>query len=199
MTISLRHQCRYCRSKLSEPTDNMRRAFCCRGCFQSYFRSRCVVCEGAIRRKRESQKTCIGVRCKRELSRFKLVYSWPERLGLGHPSGGAFEASKTLDSIGSESPISALPRSPMSWRDLAGNGWCWEADLDGLEHRLFNREGKLAARIEASVGTRWRLAYPTTIPIQSAPDLEAGKPLATSTALANLPNPRAIRQHVQGR
>jgi hypothetical protein len=34
----------------------------------------------------------------------------------------------------------------MRWRDKAGRGWFWEADELG-EHRLFNRSGDLAARI----------------------------------------------------
>jgi hypothetical protein len=38
-----------------------------------------------------------------------------------------------------------LPRK-MFWRDKAGRGWYWEADELG-EHRLFNRSGDLAARI----------------------------------------------------
>src|SRR5689334_8237158 len=75
---ALRHQCRHCRSKLAEPTENPKRAFCIRGCFNSYYRSRCVVCEGPIRRKSERQKTCIDVKCKGEVRRFPLTYSWPE-------------------------------------------------------------------------------------------------------------------------
>jgi hypothetical protein len=38
MTEALRHHCRYDRAKLSEPTDNPRRAFCCRGCFNRFYR-----------------------------------------------------------------------------------------------------------------------------------------------------------------
>ena len=76
----------------------------------------------------------------------------------------------------------------MFWCDGGGNGWRWEADE--FEHQLFNREGKLAARIEATVGPRWRLTHPTTIPVLSAPGLRAGKRLAISMALANLPDPR---------
>jgi hypothetical protein len=67
MTIALRHQCRKCRTKLAEPTDNPRRAFCCRGCLGSFYRSRCVVCEEPIRRKTEWQKTCISRECKAEV------------------------------------------------------------------------------------------------------------------------------------
>jgi hypothetical protein len=74
----LRHYCRnvHCRTKLSEPTDNPKRAFCCRGCFNSFHRPRCVVCESPIRRKNERQRTCIDYRCKSALKQFPLAYSW---------------------------------------------------------------------------------------------------------------------------
>jgi hypothetical protein len=72
-----RHQCRYGRTKLSAPIENPRRAFCCRGCFNGFYRPRCVVCETPIRRKIEWQKTCIAKNCKAEIKRFPLAYSWP--------------------------------------------------------------------------------------------------------------------------
>jgi hypothetical protein len=84
MTLALRHQCRKCRTKLNEPTDNPRRAFCCRGCFNSFYRSRCVVCEGSFRRKNEQQRTCVDVGCKAEIRRFPLAYSWPEKRETGN-------------------------------------------------------------------------------------------------------------------
>src|SRR4051812_13967068 len=70
VTAQLRHQCRFCRTKLVEPTDNWRKAFCCRGCHTSYYRSRCLVCEGAIRRKSERQRVCYAAACKSDLRRF---------------------------------------------------------------------------------------------------------------------------------
>src|SRR5262249_1595742 len=81
MTVALRHQCRQCRTKLKEPTENLRRAFCIRGCFNSFYRSRCRVCECKITRKSERQKVCFGTECKRELRRFPEAYSWPEAPG----------------------------------------------------------------------------------------------------------------------
>jgi hypothetical protein len=80
----------------------------------------------------------------------------------------------------------------MFWRDADGRGWFWESEPDGLEYHLVNRDGKLAARIEASVGARWRLTHPMTIPVLVAPNLDAGKRLAISMALANLPLDAAI-------
>jgi hypothetical protein len=58
---------------------------------------------------------------------------------------------------------------------------------DESERRLIDQEGKLQARIEASVGSRWRLSFPTTAPIMSALHLPVAKLLAISMALAALP------------
>ena len=46
----LRHYCRNprCRTKLAAPVSNPRDAFCCRGCFDSFYLHRCAVCEGPI-------------------------------------------------------------------------------------------------------------------------------------------------------
>jgi hypothetical protein len=38
--MNLRHYCRKCRSKLAEPTDNERQAFCSPGCHASFYRNR---------------------------------------------------------------------------------------------------------------------------------------------------------------
>jgi hypothetical protein len=56
MKQSLRHYCRNprCRMKLQAPVENEHRAFCCRGCFESFYRSRCLVCEEPMRRKTDT-------------------------------------------------------------------------------------------------------------------------------------------------
>ncbi len=105
MTAPLRHYCRHDRTKLAGPTDNLRRAFCCRGCFNSYFRSRCVVCEAPIRRKNERQRTCIDIRCKAELRRFPLAYAWPETTNPPYPTSNVGGPSKTPDFIGSKGAL----------------------------------------------------------------------------------------------
>jgi hypothetical protein len=84
MTIALRHSCRHCRTELAEPIENLRRAFCARGCYRSFYRSRCVVCEETFRRKTEWQKTCIRKACKAELRRFPLTFARPEKPKSAH-------------------------------------------------------------------------------------------------------------------
>jgi hypothetical protein len=50
--LGLRHYCRNvrCGAKLKKPADNPRDAFCCVGCFESYFRNRCLVRERPFKR-----------------------------------------------------------------------------------------------------------------------------------------------------
>ena len=47
MSEHARHRCRNprCRSKLQAPIENHHHAFCTRGCYESFYRSRCRVCE----------------------------------------------------------------------------------------------------------------------------------------------------------
>ncbi len=86
MTDALRHYCRNsrCRTKLREPVENEHAAFCCRGCFEQFYRSRCAVCERDLSRdpmtgEELGRKFC-GQKCQREHRRFPRVYSGaPER------------------------------------------------------------------------------------------------------------------------
>jgi hypothetical protein len=63
----LRHYCRNpkCRMKLKAPVANVREAFCTRGCFNSFYLHRCLVCEGSLERKNETQKVCKKAKCRR--------------------------------------------------------------------------------------------------------------------------------------
>jgi hypothetical protein len=51
---NLRRRCRNpkCRLKLPEPVSNEREAFCCRGCYRSFYRHRCLICEQPMERSR---------------------------------------------------------------------------------------------------------------------------------------------------
>jgi hypothetical protein len=187
VTAQPRHYCRNprCRSKLKAPVENHHHAFCCRGCHASFYLRRCLVCEAEIRRKRDDQKFGSGhATCRAEYRRFPHVYDLSGR-SLGNHPGDARLGGRNADKIRVERRT--------FWRDEQGRGWRWEEGecFEGttvpIELRLLDRDGKLAARIEASVGTRYRLTHPITAPVLSAPDLEAGKRLAISMALANLP------------
>ena len=80
----LRHHCRQCRSRLKEPTDNPRRGFCTRFCFDSFYRNRCRVCEKDLRKKggrgHASRLYCRPPNnCKAEAQK------WPGRYEYGLP------------------------------------------------------------------------------------------------------------------
>jgi hypothetical protein len=85
----LRHMCRNpkCRSKLPTPVSNAREAFCARGCHISFYRHRCLVCEGPIERKTERQLICGKRKCRNALQ---------ARPGFGRylTSSGAISLSK---------------------------------------------------------------------------------------------------------
>jgi hypothetical protein len=145
--VRIRHFCRnpHCRSKLAAPVDNKHHAFCTPGCHAVFYRSRCLVCEDPMRRKREEQRFKSGHNtCKKEYQRFPLVYDLLESILATTLAEIDSRHLETLDSSGSKvDPCAVLPRK-MFWREKKGRGWYWEADLG--EHRLFNRSGDLAAR-----------------------------------------------------
>ena len=57
-----------CRMKLPTPTSNEREAFCCRGCYQSFYLHRCLVCEKAIERTTANRKICKKSKCRNALA-----------------------------------------------------------------------------------------------------------------------------------
>jgi hypothetical protein len=62
-----RKRCRHCKMKLPEPTSNERQAFCTRGCYQSFYLHRRIVCEKAIERTTANRKICKKSRCRNAL------------------------------------------------------------------------------------------------------------------------------------
>jgi hypothetical protein len=82
----LRHRCRNprCKMKLREPIDNLRSAFCCRGCHATFYRKRCLVCEGSFERVRDDQRTCGRRKCKGEFRRHRVRF-WGKWLP-NHPT-----------------------------------------------------------------------------------------------------------------
>jgi hypothetical protein len=68
--LGVRHYCRNCRMKLE--TD--RRAFCCRGCHESFYRRRCLVCEKELSKGPANRKLCKRAACRAEYRRFPHLY-----------------------------------------------------------------------------------------------------------------------------
>jgi hypothetical protein len=79
----LRHRCRnpHCRSKLPEPVENKHHAFCIAGCYQQFYRRRCVVCERELKPGPANRRLCKRSSCKAEFRRFPHLYSRDPILG----------------------------------------------------------------------------------------------------------------------
>jgi hypothetical protein len=108
-----RHKCRNlrCRSKLPTPVSNPRDAFCCRGCFDSFYLHRCLVCEDPIEQAKRGRPRLICRKAKcRAAFRANLC------MGLYLPSSAAINSSEVPDFIG---PKPAL-KPDRAWRLVAG-------------------------------------------------------------------------------
>jgi hypothetical protein len=98
--IFCRH--RKCRTKLKKPVSNRREAFCARGCHNSFYLKRCLVCEGPLERKNKTQRVCRKSQCRN---------AWRAKAGFGRycPSNSGSLASKTW-----------APKPDLAWRQMAG-------------------------------------------------------------------------------
>jgi hypothetical protein len=108
-----RHYCRNprCRSKLPAPVASAREAFCVRGCFNSFYLHRCLVCEGAIEQPKRGRRLI----CKRAKCRNALQGGLS--LGRYHHAQSAKLISESADSIGVKEPAKA---DIQPWRIVAG-------------------------------------------------------------------------------
>jgi hypothetical protein len=176
---SLRHRCRNprCRLKLPAPTENEHKAFCCRGCFKSFYKARCLVCEKDIsaspitgeRRKRLTQHYYCGRKCRNEFARFPHIFRW-EGISPQKPPPSERSARKTGLKNGHE-------RHRLRWGD---------SDPEAGDYSLYDRGGLTLARIVGG-GGRFHLRSPITWPRMSWPDLAEAKQGAEAIALAALP------------
>jgi hypothetical protein len=183
MNAPLRHRCRNprCKLKLPVPVEN-EPAFCTPGCHASFCRSRCLVCEEPMRRKRERQRLKSGHRrCEAEYRKFPRVYDYPRDEPPQEGGIGPF-ADESLAEAHFTRGFSRLEGERPRHRAL--RLWSWHSDE--LEHELRDADGTLLARIESN-GGRHRLTQPRTAPILSWSDLDQAKRRAESLALSNLP------------
>jgi hypothetical protein len=74
----LRHYCRNprCRSKLKQPVENPRAAFCTHGCHSSFYLKRCLVCERPLVKKSTQQKVCFRNTCRRAFRQQKSYFGY---------------------------------------------------------------------------------------------------------------------------
>jgi hypothetical protein len=178
MSAPLRHRCRNprCRMKLSAPVENEHHAFCCRGCFDSFYLSRCRVCEKPLRDKRGGRRYCRPPNnCAAEARKWPHVYEY----GLRYVE--ATSPSRSAHFTGLKSAHKGDRRPP--FRCL--RDWRWTDEVD-LELELHDQAGQLLARLEHNRG-RYRLTHPQTFPILSWPeDPDLAKRRAENVALGAL-------------
>jgi hypothetical protein len=169
MNAPLRHYCRnqHCRSKLAEPVDSERRAFCTRGCHATFYRHRCVVCEKSITRRTETQRLCGSGACAYAHKQNPEVYGFQGSIVAPTPRSG----SKTLINWAFKSG------------GLIGRGWRWNDAEDA--HDLVNQEGKIVASLRVD-GDGYLITHPRAHPAHRAATLEGARKLAASLALADL-------------
>jgi hypothetical protein len=162
----MRHRCRNprCGRKLKEPTDNPREAFCCKGCFTSYYRNRCIVDERPYNRVREDQHTCGSRKCKGELRRHPLRY-FGRWLPVPHEA------------------LSALRNPIKSGLKTGIKGWRWvRLPSEDDDWQLLNREGRQVARIRQDGNSYW-VTRPRCVPEPPLEGLEQAKLRAELMAL----------------
>src|SRR6516165_4452994 len=94
MSAEGHHYCRNkrCRSRLPEPVENRHRAFCCRSCFEQFYRTRCLVCEKPKHHQR--RQLCGHIDCKREKARFPHLFEWPSSVPA--PIAGTVEVTQEV-------------------------------------------------------------------------------------------------------
>jgi len=122
-TDGLRHRCRnpHCGLKLKRPVDNPRDAFCCRACFERFYRSRCLVCERPIERKTKRRQICNRSKCRHEFQRHRERFfsTRYQTSVLGHNGVGSAHSMglKTGSKVGRPFRLVAGPTlSPTSFR-----------------------------------------------------------------------------------
>jgi hypothetical protein len=182
-SIKLRHRCRnpHCRTKLPAPVSNEREAFCCRGCYNSFYLHRCRVCEAPITQGSGQQRfVCKKAKCKS---------AWRSKAGFGRfltpDPAAAIIGAKTLDFMRVKSPAKADRPSAKS----RVKGWEWLRMLDGDgqprtddDWELFSRDGKMVARVRQEGDCYW-MARPKVIPEPPLESLAAAKNRAEQIAL----------------
>jgi hypothetical protein len=179
----LRHYCRNprCRTRLKEPVENPRAAFCSEACCTGFYRLYCIVCEELFERASSTQKLCGRRKCRREFDRD------PSR--FFSPLGGNLKSAESSRKNSTKSKRFGAVKSRREF------GW----KAAGEQYHLIDRDGRIVARL-APEDTGWWIARPRTFPeLPIYPTLDAAKRAAVNVALWALPpDPKtAARQRKQ--
>jgi hypothetical protein len=130
-TETLRHYCRNprCRSKLPTAVSNPRESFCTKGCHSSFYRRRCLICEGAMKRRTENQLVCGKRRCRNALQARNGLGKYlptsacvssvenPIKIKMGIKSGDANDRAWRIVAAGSTPSSSAFHRATVGAKE----------------------------------------------------------------------------------
>lgn len=122
----LRHYCRNprCKLKLKAPVENIREAFCCRGCWRQFYDKHCMACEADMVRRSSTQRVHQKPGCRNEFEALKRHGVLGRFFPLtGNSSSGDGSASRnpintgTFSGVASGARIIAGPAlDPVSFR-----------------------------------------------------------------------------------
>jgi hypothetical protein len=177
---SERHRCRnpHCRVKLPAPVENEHRAFCTRGCYESFYWSRCRVCERDLR-KNGKRGDASRLYCRPPADCRREAEKWPEKYGGGVWAGFPETKLRNAHLTGIKSALGGDLGSP-AHRSL--RGWGWGSDLS-----LYDENGFTVARLVHEGDGRYCLRAPVTWPQMAWSGLAQAKHHAEALALCNLP------------
>src|SRR5258708_37673785 len=147
MTDTERKRCRnpHCRLKLKEPTDNEHHAFCCKGCHESFYKHKCLVCERPLRNARRRY-------CPAPAKCYGLARTYPQKYQLPVYCRPALAG-----------PIESRGKTPTRPPHRCLREWFWTDEVD-LELELQAHAAQALAGLEHNRG-RYRLTPPRTLPI----------------------------------
>jgi hypothetical protein len=127
-----------CRMRLKQPVENPWEAFCTSGCHASFYRRRCVVCEGEMVRKTEHQRVCGKRRCRNALKASDGLGRYQgTRCGVSPHKNPVKMGTKTSPQ---KRPTPLFANAPLNI--LGGGSWRWPntprldaKTLDNICHR----------------------------------------------------------------
>jgi hypothetical protein len=153
-----------CRSKLPAPVSNAREAFCCRGCYSSFYLHRCIVCEDKIERTTANRKICKKSKCRNALA-------VGEGFGRFHAnSTKTYQGTKNLEPTqetlipcGSASASNRVERNLSTPAAKAPHDCCAVCRSEGLDSGLYDRQvggGWIAVCADCLPGDEWKACQP---------------------------------------
>src|SRR5262245_31610396 len=179
-----KHYCRNprCRSRLREPVENEHRAFCTRGCYESFYWNRCRACERDLR-KTGKRGDAGRLYCRPPANCRREAEKWPEKYAGGLLAGFPETKLRSAHFTGLKSDVRGDRPTAHCLR-----GWWWGGDGD-RDHSLYDRDGLTVARVVLEGDGRYHLRKPIAIPRQAWAHLEEAKRGAESLALIMLDLP----------